>query len=79
MASGSLALPTGASAAGPMLTSASLSWGSYTMALISLVGRKKKTKKQAWMLTLNSKETINNDLHSEIRTQTGTLTVSSVP
>lgn len=53
---GSLALPAGAPAAGPVLTSASLSWGSYTMALISLAGRKKKkTKKQAWMLTLKLK------------------------
>ena len=39
---GSLALPPGALAAGPMLTSAGRSWGSYIMALISLVGRKKK-------------------------------------
>ena len=41
---GSLALPTGA-VARPVLTSASLSRGSYIMALISLVGREKKKKK----------------------------------
>ena len=54
---GSLALPTGA-VARPVLTSASLSRGSYIMALISLVGREKKKKnlkKQAWMLTLKLK------------------------
>ena len=53
---GSLALPAGALAAGPVLTSAGRSWGSYIMALISLVGRKKKNfKKQEWMLTLKLK------------------------
>ena len=56
---GSLALPAGAPVARPVLTSASLSRGSYIMALISLVGREKKKKKnlkkQAWMLTLKLK------------------------
>ena len=56
---GPLALPAGAPVAGPVLTSASLSRGSYIMALISLVGRgkkiKKNFKKQAWMLTLKLK------------------------
>ena len=42
---GSLALPAGAPVARPVLTSASLSRGSYIMALISLVGREKKKKK----------------------------------